>query len=109
GFEIRPASARTRLEHRRARRAEDVAVTAVSVLVPSRSGRVFASRGSHPHAMNDERSAEVPESKGERTRSHILATALRLFREHGYEETSMRRIAEVAGVSTGNAYHYFES
>ncbi len=48
-------------------------------------------------------------TKGERTRAHILATALQLFREHGYESTSMRAIAEKAGVSVGNAYHYFES
>jgi AcrR family transcriptional regulator len=48
-------------------------------------------------------------TKGERTRAHILATALELFREHGFEATSMRAIAEKAGVSVGNAYHYFES
>lgn len=51
----------------------------------------------------------TPETKGERTRAHILDTALRLFREHGFEDTSMRGIAEEAGVSVGNAYHYFES
>ena len=49
------------------------------------------------------------ESKGERTREHILATALRLFRDHGYEATSMRAIATAARVSVGNAYHYFDS
>jgi len=53
--------------------------------------------------------AEVARPKGERTKAHILATALALFRERGYEATGMRAIAEQAGVSIGNAYHYFES
>jgi AcrR family transcriptional regulator len=47
--------------------------------------------------------------KGEETRAHILETALDLFRERGYEETTMRGIAEAAGVSVGNAYYYFRS
>jgi AcrR family transcriptional regulator len=32
-----------------------------------------------------------------------------LLREGGYEDTTMRAIAERAGVSLGNAYHYFGS
>ena len=47
--------------------------------------------------------------KGEQTRAHILETALQLFRERGYEETTMRVIAEAAGVAVGNAYYYFRS
>jgi hypothetical protein len=47
--------------------------------------------------------------KGEETRAQILETALQLFRERGYEETTMRAIAEAAGVSLGNAYYYFKS
>jgi AcrR family transcriptional regulator len=47
--------------------------------------------------------------QGERTRQAILDTALRLFRERGYERTTMRAIAESAGVSVGNAYYYFGS
>jgi len=47
--------------------------------------------------------------KGEQTRIHILETALQLFRERGYEETTMRVIAEAAGVAVGNAYYYFRS
>ncbi|MDT0377659.1 TetR family transcriptional regulator [Streptomyces sp. DSM 42041] len=39
----------------------------------------------------------------------ILETALRLFREKGYDRTTMRAIAREAGVSTGNAYYYFGS
>jgi AcrR family transcriptional regulator len=47
--------------------------------------------------------------RGERTRELILGTALELFRERGYEETTMRAIAQQAGVSLGNAYYYFRS
>lgn len=51
----------------------------------------------------------VKKTKGEQTRALILETALRLFRERGYEETTMRAIAEEAGVALGNAYYYFRS
>jgi AcrR family transcriptional regulator len=44
-----------------------------------------------------------------RTRDLIVETALRLFRERGYEATTMRAIAAEAGVSVGNAYYYFAS
>lgn len=48
------------------------------------------------------------ESKAARTRTLLADTALRLFREQGYETTTMRTIARTAGVSTGNAYYHFE-
>jgi AcrR family transcriptional regulator len=48
-------------------------------------------------------------TKGEQTRELILTTALRLFREQGYDATTMRAIAGEAGVSVGNAYYYFDS
>lgn len=48
-------------------------------------------------------------AKSEQTRALIVETALRLFREHGYEATTMRAIAREAGVSVGNAYYYFSS
>ena len=54
-------------------------------------------------------SAAAPVQKGERTRQLIVETALRLFRERGYEATTMRAIATEAGVSVGNAYYYFPS
>jgi len=47
--------------------------------------------------------------KGEQTRALILNSALDLLQEHGYEKTTMRAIAKRAGVSLGNAYHYFGS
>ncbi|MER6124434.1 TetR family transcriptional regulator [Streptomyces sp. NPDC001795] len=46
-------------------------------------------------------------SKSEQTRALILQTAMRLFRERGYDGTTMRAIAQEAGVSVGNAYYYF--
>lgn len=47
--------------------------------------------------------------KGEQTKALILKTALEMLRERGYEKTTMRAIAQEAGVSLGNAYHYFGS
>jgi AcrR family transcriptional regulator len=47
--------------------------------------------------------------KGKQSRALILSTALDLLQEHGYEKTTMRAIAKRAGVSLGNAYHYFGS
>lgn len=44
---------------------------------------------------------------GTETEALIVTTALRLFEQHGYEATTMRKIAEEAGLSVGNAYHYF--
>jgi AcrR family transcriptional regulator len=51
----------------------------------------------------------VKSRKSEETRARILASALDLFRERGYEETTMRAIAEAADVAVGNAYYYFRS
>ena len=53
--------------------------------------------------------SDVPDTKSARTRSAIIDAALRLFRERGYDATTMRAIAAEAGVSVGNAYYYFES
>ena len=47
--------------------------------------------------------------KGEQTKTLILNTALEMLHERGYENTTMRAIAQKAGVSLGNAYHYFGS
>ncbi|GAA0387945.1 TetR/AcrR family transcriptional regulator [Streptomyces luteireticuli] len=48
-----------------------------------------------------------PKAKSEQTRALILETAMRLFQERGYDKTTMRAIAQEAGVSVGNAYYYF--
>ena len=41
--------------------------------------------------------------------SKVLEAALDLFSTQGYGATSMRQIAEVCGLSTGNLYHHFGS
>src|SRR5207245_11267569 len=56
-----------------------------------------------------ERTNTIRTQKGEQTKALIVNTALDLIRQRGYEETTMRAIAEKAGVSLGNAYHYFQS
>lgn len=43
------------------------------------------------------------------TREKLVETSLRLFRDEGFQSTTMRRIATEAGVSLGNAYYYFAS
>jgi AcrR family transcriptional regulator len=48
-------------------------------------------------------------SKAELTRRRILTIALDLFRREGFDQATMRRIAEEAGVSLGLAYRYFPS
>src|SRR5258708_26130546 len=48
-------------------------------------------------------------SAGEKTKAVILQTALELFRERGFEVTTMRDIAKAAKVATGAAYYYFPS
>jgi AcrR family transcriptional regulator len=47
--------------------------------------------------------------KSDETRMRILNAALDLFREKGFETTTMREIALRAGVATGAAYYYFDS
>ncbi|OKI24386.1 hypothetical protein A6A07_05860 [Streptomyces sp. CB03911] len=70
-------------------------------------------------STKDERTPAAPElpggralpktGKSEQTRALILETAMRLFKERGYDKTTMRAIAAEAGVSVGNAYYYFAS
>ncbi|MEO7270071.1 MAG: TetR family transcriptional regulator [Knoellia sp.] len=47
--------------------------------------------------------------RGELTRDAIAAAAQELFLERGYDRTTMRAVAERAGVSVGNAYYWFAS
>jgi len=44
----------------------------------------------------------------EESRARIMDAALRLFAHEGYAGTSVRRIADEAGVATGLLYRYFE-
>ena len=54
-------------------------------------------------------SPAVATAKAEETRERILDAALQLFRQRGFDETTMRDIAAEAGVATGAAYYYFRS
>jgi AcrR family transcriptional regulator len=45
----------------------------------------------------------------EATRLAILNAATKLFAENGYVHTSMRGVAENAGISPGLTYHYFKN
>ncbi len=47
------------------------------------------------------------EERSEKSRQQILDAALKLFSHRGYGATSVRDIAEAAGVSKGNVYHHF--
>ena len=47
--------------------------------------------------------------KGEVTRITIEDAALELYMEHGYHATSMRQIADQAGLALGGIYNHFKS
>jgi AcrR family transcriptional regulator len=51
----------------------------------------------------------TPTEKGELTRNTILESALQLFRDKGFDATTMRDVATQAGVALGAAYYYFDS
>jgi AcrR family transcriptional regulator len=50
---------------------------------------------------------EQTTTKGEQTQQHIFHCALELFRDKGFDATTMQDIAEQAGVAKGAAYYYF--
>jgi AcrR family transcriptional regulator len=52
---------------------------------------------------------EETQTKGGRTRVQIEDSAVELFMEHGYHATSMRQIAEHAGLALGGIYNHFSS
>ena len=47
--------------------------------------------------------------KGKQSEQRLYETALRLFAQHGYEQTTLRQIAKEANVSPGLLYKYFSS
>jgi AcrR family transcriptional regulator len=46
-------------------------------------------------------------TKGERTRQEIMQSAHQLFLKNGYHGTSMREIAQGAGIAVGGIYNHF--
>ena len=61
-------------------------------------------------AATDKRLAQgLRERKKAKARTLIQRQALRLFREHGYEATTIRQIAEAAEISESTFFRYFPS
>jgi len=54
-------------------------------------------------------SEEQAISRGERTQAEIIQAAYSLFVEQGYHGTSMRQIAQRAGIALGGIYNHFSS
>lgn len=53
--------------------------------------------------------SEPSTDKGEQTRRHIFDCALALFRENGFDATTMQLVANRANVAKSAAYYYFPS
>lgn len=51
----------------------------------------------------------IPYKKSEATRELLLTTAIQLIAKRGLASTSVKDIAEAAGVSKGGVHYYFES
>jgi AcrR family transcriptional regulator len=47
--------------------------------------------------------------RGQATRQQLVAAAIELFGERGYEATSIEAVLDAAGVSRGSLYHHFPS
>jgi AcrR family transcriptional regulator len=58
---------------------------------------------SAPHAA----ASDAPPTKGEATRAALLAAAHKLFLQQGFHGTSMRQIADEAGLAVGGIYNHF--
>jgi AcrR family transcriptional regulator len=50
-----------------------------------------------------------PETKGERTRAALVEAGYNLFLSRGYHGTSMRDIAQTAGIALGGIYNHFDT
>lgn len=61
------------------------------------------------HKTDPPRTLSDDLSKSERTREGILSAAARLFRYEGYYATTMRDIAQEAGIEAGSIYYHFQS
>lgn len=65
--------------------------------------------GSGSEAEAEAETEAAPLTKGQRTRERIYGCAMELFMSRGYEKTTMRMIAEQAGVNVALSYYYFPS
>jgi AcrR family transcriptional regulator len=55
------------------------------------------------------RTAKSPGSNGVSRRDELLALAAELFARNGYSQTTVRDIADAAGILSGSLYHHFDS
>ncbi len=63
-----------------------------------------------PTAPAKRKSAKrTPQARGEVTRERLLEVALDQFVRHGFHGTSMRQIADAAGLAVGGIYNHFAS
>jgi AcrR family transcriptional regulator len=62
-----------------------------------------------PAAKGRPKAKAPSESAPEATRDQILTHAARLFRHHGYAATTLREIADAAGIKAGSIYYHFGS
>ena len=53
--------------------------------------------------------ASTPDPAGPTRREELLAIAGRLFAERGFRNTTVRDIADAAGILSGSLYHHFDS
>lgn len=60
-------------------------------------------------SMVTEKNLSRRERKKQETRLRLMKAALQLFREHGYDATTVEQIAEVADVAKGTFFNYFET
>jgi AcrR family transcriptional regulator len=51
----------------------------------------------------------MPEKAAPTRREELLAIAARLFAERGFKNTTVRDIADAAGILSGSLYHHFDS
>jgi AcrR family transcriptional regulator len=51
----------------------------------------------------------MPEPSSQTRRDELLAIAARLFAEKGFKNTTVRDIADAAGIQSGSLYHHFDS
>jgi len=61
---------------------------------------------SKKHHLSDRKRKNL---KGEHTRARVQEIALKTFKENGFENTSLRQLAERCNISLGAFYYYFNS
>ncbi|MFV0532853.1 MAG: TetR/AcrR family transcriptional regulator [Cumulibacter sp.] len=59
--------------------------------------------------MEPKTAGRPPDADSERTRAGLIEAAIHRFARQGLASTTLRQVAETAGVSSGTLYHYFSS